>query len=151
MIKNYIVVLIGCNHIIIVYYIVKKVVTHVNNILESTKLRMMKRNSLFNFGLKRFYRPSVSDSSHQEKILAVRAELAALGIATGRSKGRRNDLSAGTSGVSPREAIDRLREADFAAGEAKNRMIREEGLGEDKLVGPNSLLMNIQVKLLKEQ
>ena len=101
--------------------------------------------------LKRFYRPSVVDPSHQEKIMAVRAELAALGIATGRSKGRRNDLSTGTSGVSPREAIERLREADLAAMNEKNNKLKEEGAGEDKFIGPNSLLMNIQVKLLKEQ
>jgi hypothetical protein len=85
----------------------------------------------------RNYRPAVSPAN-QEKILAIRSELAALGVATGRSRAKRNGMSAGTSGIGLKEAIERLREAD------------------SKLEKPNgyensSLMLNVQVKLLKEQ
>lgn len=85
----------------------------------------------------RNYRPAVSPVN-QEKILAIRSELAALGVATGRSRAKRNGMSAGTSGIGLREAIEKLREAD-------NKVEKTNGFGN------SSLLLNVQVKLLKEQ
>lgn len=93
----------------------------------------------------RSYRPAVN-SVHQEKILSIRADLAALGIATGRSRAKRNGMKAGTGGVGLIEAIERLREADGKVIEACNA--KE---GNTSTFGHNSLLLNIQVKLLKEQ
>ena len=104
----------------------------------------------------RSYRPSVSPS-HQEKILSIRSELAALGIATGRSRARRNGMSSGTAGVEMKEAIEKLREFDLksiteinAANANADANVKGE---DDKTVtfGHNSLILNAQVKLLKEQ
>lgn len=86
----------------------------------------------------RSYRPSVSPV-HQEKILAIRSELSALGVATGRSRAKRNGMSAGTSGIGLEEAIEKLREAD-------GKMEKPNGF-----VGNSSLILNAKVKLLKEQ
>lgn len=96
----------------------------------------------FRFLQIRNYRPAVSPE-HQEKILFIRSELASQGVATGRSRAKRNGLT-GTeiTGVSMKEAIERLREAD------KERMKKA---GEENRQGHNSLLMNVKVKLLKEQ
>lgn len=97
----------------------------------------------------RHYRPAVSPQ-HQEKILAIRSELSAIGVATGRSRAKRNGLSAGTSGIGILEAITRLRAAD-----SKN--ITELNSNESKttpggiVFGSNSLFLNVKVKLLKEQ
>ena len=85
----------------------------------------------------RNYRPAVSPS-HQEKILAIRSELAALGVATGQSRAKRNGMSSGTSGVSLAEAIEKLREAD-------GKMEKPSG------IKSSSLILNAKVKLLKEQ
>ena len=85
----------------------------------------------------RNYRPAVSPVN-QEKILAIRSELAALGVATGRSRAKRNGMSAGTSGIGLKEAIEKLREAD-------NKVEKTNGYGN------SSLLLNLKVKLLKEQ
>lgn len=97
----------------------------------------------------RYYRPSVSPI-HQEKILAIRSELSALGIATGRSRSKRNRMSTGVEGISAEEAIDKLRAADLKFITMKNSEIHE-GPGEKKIFDHNSLLLNIKVKLTKEQ
>jgi hypothetical protein len=105
----------------------------------------------------RNYRPAVSPH-HQEKILAIRSELSALGVATGRSRAKRNGLSAGTSGVGIVEAIQRLRSADLKnveelnASNAKDSSSGNElSTANDIVFGSNSLFINAQVKLLKEQ
>lgn len=89
--------------------------------------------------LVRHYRPSVSPV-HQEKILAIRSELAALGVATGRNRAKRNGMSSGTTGIGMKEAIEKLRENDLK---------RRNETGDNKMV--SSLILNVQVKLLKEQ
>ena len=99
----------------------------------------------------RSYRPAVSPA-HQEKILAIRSELAAIGIATGRSRADRNGFS-GIEGIEMKEAIGKLREFDTKTIEAKNSKSEVEG-GNDKkkiVFGHNSLIINVKVRLLKEQ
>lgn len=86
----------------------------------------------------RSYRPAISPAN-QEKILAIRSELAVLGVATGRSRAKRNGMSAGTNGIGLEEAIEKLREAD-------GKMEKPSGF-----VGNSSLILNAKVKLLKEQ
>lgn len=105
----------------------------------------------------RSYRPSVSPV-HQEKILAIRSELAALGIATGRSRADRNGFT-GIEGIDMRTAIEKLREFDLKFIGEKNKVIEEEKANSTdpfqknkrKLFTHNSLIINVRVKLLKEQ
>lgn len=102
----------------------------------------------------RCYRPAVAPV-HQEKILAIRSTLASQGVATGRSRAKRNGLTGnGIEGVSMSEAIERLREADLKWIKMKNETVTAETTtsnGKTSLFGHNSLLLNAQVKLLKEQ
>ena len=133
----------------------------------------------------RHYRPAVSPA-HQEKIMAIRTELAALGVATGRSRAKRNRLTKGVEGSEAGAAIDILREADLKWMSKKNENENENETGNDnknenenknkngkgngieieiesgetkkdlnsekkRIYGHNSLLLNAQVKLLKEQ
>ena len=86
----------------------------------------------------RYYRPSVAPAA-QEKILAIRSELASMGVATGASRAKRNGMSSGTAGIGLVEAIERLREAE-------SKMERGANFN-----GRSSLLLNVKVKLLKEQ
>lgn len=88
----------------------------------------------------RNYRPAVSPLQ-LKKILAIRSELAALGVATGRSRAKRNGMREGTSAVGMTEAIERLREAE--------KISRAEKGNSEGFVA--SLMLNIKVKLLKEQ
>lgn len=111
----------------------------------------------------RSYRPSVSPV-HQEKILAIRSELAAIGIATGRSRADRNGFT-GIEGIDMKQAIERLREFDLKFIEEKNKEVIEgDNEGEaaansselkkkkkQVVFTHNSLIINVKVKLLKEQ
>ena len=96
----------------------------------------------------RSYRPSVS-AAHQEKILAIRSELAAIGIATGRSRSDRNGFT-GIEGIDVKEAIGKLREFDSKTIEERNKATETSGV-KGIVFGPNSLILNVKVKLLKEQ
>ena len=101
----------------------------------------------------RSYRPSVSPA-HQEKILAIRSELAAIGIATGRSRADRNGFG-GIEGIETGEAIARLREFDVKRIEERNKAVESDLNAKDEIkkiiFSHNSLIINVKVKLLKEQ
>lgn len=98
----------------------------------------------------RHYRPAVS-SCHQEKILSIRAELSALGVATGRSRAKRNRQLSGTAGIEMGEAIRKLRAADLEIN-CGEKVVKVEGEeGKVKTFGHNSLILNVKIKLLKEQ
>jgi hypothetical protein len=84
----------------------------------------------------RCYRPALADASALQKILAVREQLAQLGIRTGLSRAKRNGLTAGTEAISVDDAIKVLK--DSATVNASNSRI-------------NSLSLNIKVRLTKEQ
>ena len=94
----------------------------------------------------RQYRPAVP-SCHQEKILAIRAELSSLGVATGRSHAKRNRQLSGTEGIEMGEAIRKLRAADLEI----NCGEKVDETGNVKTFGHNSLILNVKIKLLKEQ
>lgn len=84
----------------------------------------------------RSYRPALADPSALQKVLAVREKLAQLGIRTGLSRAKRNDLAAGTEAITVEEAIKMLKESS-SVNTVTNRV--------------NSLALNIKVRLTKEQ
>lgn len=95
----------------------------------------------------RNYRPAV-DASHQLKISAIRDELQAIGIATGRSRAKRNKMSAGTGAVSIEEAIEQLKKSLAASSLSLSASANNST---EILPVNHSVIINAQVKLLKEQ
>lgn len=84
----------------------------------------------------RCYRPALQDPSALLKVSAIREQLAQMGVKTGLSRAKRNQMSAGTDAVSVTQAI---------------KILKESALVNPLSGNVNSLAMNVKVRLTKEQ
>lgn len=84
----------------------------------------------------RCYRPALQDQSALLKVAAIREQLAQMGVKTGLSRAKRNQMSVGTDAVSIEAAI---------------KILKESALVNPLSGNVNSLAMNVKVRLTKEQ